>query len=143
MDTMLWHEMNEVLGYVAPASQTTAQTPTRIKVDGHYRVVALLLGGLIAAGGTLDFKIEQANAASGGTVKAIPDKAITQLVDTNDNVIRAIELRTDELDTTNGFDWIVVTATPAVAASLLSILVLGVDPKYAPVTQPAYFAAVN
>lgn len=142
-ESVMFTEMVEVLAQIDPASYNSAQATARIKVDKHTRVVVIMQNGLIASTGTLDLKIEQANAASGGTVKAITGKAITQLTDADDNKIRIIELLTSELDVNGGFAWIVVTATPATAASLLSLLVLGVDPKYAPVTQPASVVVTN
>lgn len=142
-ESELFTERIEVLAKIDPASYASAQATARIKADKHTRYVAMLNVGAIASTGTLDFKIEQANAASGGTVKAIDGKVITQLIDTDDNKIRIIELLTSELDVNNGFNWILVTATPATAASILGVLVLGVDPKYVPVTKQSYLTVNN
>jgi len=133
-ETQAFSEAVEVLGIIPPASYTTAQTTAaRIPMSGHSRVVVMAFTGLIAASGTLDLKVEQANALTSGTVKAITGKAITQLTDTGDNKVLMIEILSSELDVSNGFNWLVVTATPATAASLLCVAVLGVDARYAPV----------
>ena len=134
LETIAFSEIAEVLGAIPPASYTAAQTTTaRIHVQGHSRIVVLAQTGLIAATGTLDLKVEQANALTGGTTKAITGKAITQLPDTGDNKVLMIEILTSELDVNGGFEWLVVTATPATAAALLSLVVLGVDPRFGPV----------
>lgn len=139
----LWVEDNELLAVSYPASQTVAQASARIKGDTHQHFVAILLNGLIAAGGTLDFKVEQANAASGGTVKAISGKSMTQKADTADDDATIIEWDNSELDVNNGFFWFVVTATPAVAASLMAFIVLGVDPTVEPVPTTNWTQVVN
>lgn len=135
LDTILFSEMVQILDALHAVSQGAATVDGAwVKADGHSRIVAMLDVGLIAATGTLDLKLRQANTAGGGGAKDITGKAITQMIDTADNKFRWIELRTDELDLANGFFWVSTRLVAATAASLVSLVVLGVDPKYAPVT---------
>lgn len=142
-ESEMFSEHVEILAKIDPASYSSAQATARIKADKHTRYVVEMLAGAIAASTTLDLKIEQANAASGGTVKAIDGKVITQMVTGDSNKIRQIELLTSELDVTNGFNWILVTATPAVSTAIFGLTVKGVDPKYSPVAKPAYLTVFN
>ncbi len=142
-ESIAFSEHVELLAVINPASYNSVQATARIKADKHTRIVVLMMVGAIATNGTLDLKIEQANAASGGTVKAITGKVITQQTDANDDKQFIIELLTSELDVSNGFSWILVSATPATAASILGLVVLGVDPKYSPVAIPASLTVVN
>lgn len=143
MSTFLWSEKNQTLAVVYPASYTTAQTTARVKCDGHTHYVARMIVGAVAASGTLDFKLQQHNAASSGTTKDITGKAITQLTASDADKVRVIELDVPELDTNNGFLWISAVATPATAASILSVEIIGTDPKSAPVSQLASVAVTN
>ncbi len=136
LESILFTEQVQVLDGIHAISQGAgAVNGAWIKADRHTRIVALLDVGLIAVTGTLDFKLQQANTAGGGGVKDITGKAITQLADTADNKWIAIELLTSELDQAGGFAWVRFVITPAVAASLISVMLLGVDPKNAPVVQ--------
>lgn len=141
--TALWSEKNQVLAAVYPASHTTAQETSRVKADGHNKFVAILHVGAIAATGTLDFKLRQHNAASSGTSKDITGKAITQLTASDDDKYRIIELDVTELDVAGGFDWITAVATPATAAAICGVTLIGCDPHYAPVSQLASVAVTN
>ncbi|MCU0515229.1 MAG: hypothetical protein MUE40_21965 [Anaerolineae bacterium] len=142
-DLALFTEKNEVLAKIDPASYGTAQNTGWASLSTHGRAVAVMQVGLIAATGTLDFKLQQAKDSGGTGAKDIPGKAITQLADAADNVVRVIEIKTDEMDVSGGFTHIRAVATPATAASLLSVVILGCAPAYEPVSQPAYVAVTN
>jgi hypothetical protein len=139
-DTTRYSEEAEQLQVISPASYNSAQALARVKADQFERYVVKLKVGAIASTGTVDFKVEQANAASGGTVKAF--KSITQLTQagSDSNKQRIIEFRPSELDINNGFSWFLVTVTPAVAATLLDVEVTGVGKKNSPVAIPATLA---
>lgn len=144
LETVRWSEVNEILQVLFPASYNSAQAGARIKATGHSKYVVLGLVGLIATNGTLDLKVEQHNAASSGTTKALNNAvAITQLIDSNDNKFLILEFKTSNLDIDNGFKWFSVTLTPATAASLAALVVLGVDPKYYPVATTNVHQIVN
>ncbi len=140
MEQILFSEQVEVLTRLAPASYSSAQTLTRVKADKHTRIVVLLGVGAMTATGTLDMTVQQATLVTGGSLKNIKNKAgndltFTQLLAASgggkDYI--AFEFRTGALDP--AYPWIAVVATPATAASIFGVWVLGVDPKYAPVSQ--------
>lgn len=143
LESIMFSEQVEILTGLHSISQAAGVDGAWVKADKHTRIVALLDVGLIAAGGTLDFKLQQANTAGGGGAKDITGKAITQMADTADNKWRIIELLTSELDVSNGFAWVRFVLTPATAASLVSVVLLGVDPKYSPVTVHADLVVTN
>lgn len=124
-----------LLDVINPISTSTAINGTWTQVGKFNRLIAKLQVGLIAAGGTLDFKIEQATNGAGAGAK--PLKSITQLADTADNVQRWIEVKDEELDVNGGFDYVRITITGATAASLVSAELLGFIGRYEPVAQPA------
>lgn len=137
-DTNLFSENVEILDSLQPISQGAATVNGAYKlVDKYTRVVFILSVGVMSASATLDFKLQQAKDTGGTSVKDITGKAITQLTQagggSGKNVI--VELRTDKLDVANGFKAIRFVLTEAAAASVLGVLVLGVDVKYDPVLQ--------
>lgn len=138
-----WSEGNAILTSVFPVSLAAANTPVWVDVGNYARLVAKLKVGLIAAGGTLDFKVQQATSAAGANAKDITGKAITQLPDTADNVDRIIEIKNEELDVDGGFHFVGLLITPAVAASLVSAELIGFIPRYEPVTKLASTVVVG
>lgn len=139
-EQILFSEHVEVLNFLSPASQTVAQTLTRSKADKHTRIAVLLAVGAITASGTLDMTVKQATLVSGGSTKNITNKAggtlgFTQVTQAGggSNKVYVVEFRTGALDP--AYPFIDVVVTPAVAAAIFGVYVLGVDPKYAPVTQ--------
>jgi hypothetical protein len=138
-------ERMALVAAVDPASQSTgapAVTPW-IKADGFFNYFALIQSGVLGASGTLDAKLEQATDGAGAGAKAVPGKAITQLVKaTGDGKQAMIELAPDELDISAGFKWFRLSVTTGTAAGLASAAVFGVDPRYAPPSQAASVAQV-
>lgn len=132
-----------LLTSISPVSAVAANTPVWVDTSLYPRLVAKLKVGLIAAGGTLDMKLQQATSAAGANAKDIAGKAIVQLADTADNVDRWIELRTEELDVDGGFRYVGCLVTPAVAAALISMEILGFSTvRYEPVTQPVSLVVI-
>jgi hypothetical protein len=81
----------------------------------------------------LDAKLQQATDASGTGAKDVVGKAITQIVKaTGDSKQALINLRPEELDVNNGFSYVRLSVTVAVAASLTSAQLLGFNPRFAP-----------
>jgi hypothetical protein len=99
----------------------------------HHNLLALIQSGVLGTGATLDAKIQQATDASGTGAKDVAGKAITQIVKaTGDSKQALINLRPDELDVNNGFSYVRLSVTVAVAASLTSAQLLGFNPRFAP-----------
>lgn len=130
MYTEKFTEAHELLDKISPVSSSTAVNGSWVSVAEVHRGVALFQTGLVAASGTVDFIIEQAQDSSGTGAKAF--KAATQLTDAGDNESVAIEFRSEELDVDNGFYYVRISATCATAAALVSGELLGVVDRYGP-----------
>lgn len=127
-------EQAAVLGMLVPVSQSAATvTSTWVPAANFHRIAAVLQTGVMATGSTLDAKLQQATDASGTSAKDITGKAITQMVAASGGSKEiTIECRTGELDLTNGFGYVGLVVTVGTAASLLSALLYGIGPRFAP-----------
>lgn len=105
----------------------------------HYHRVAIVLHAIqVTTSLDVDVEIATDNAATG--VHTL--KSITQLTADDDGAVVVIEIRAEELGKPTGasstdYDWINVEVTP-VGACTYSLLVYGIEPRYAPVSQTAY-----
>lgn len=104
-----------------------------------HRAFVMLLVGDISGAGTVDFLLQQATSTAGAGAKAIAGKAITQLVAADDDVACGIELQTEELDVTGGFDCIRWVLTTGVAASEVAVAVFKGEPaRFQPTVVTAW-----
>lgn len=108
---------------------------TKVSLENYHRAVLVVDVGDMAAGATFDASIKQSDDAAGTTTKAITGKAITQLTQAggDGNEIVCIELRTEELDVSGGFDYVYFEAVVATNAVEFSAVLYGIEPRYAPV----------
>jgi hypothetical protein len=127
-------ELFSVLATIDPASQAVGTVTTGwISAGNHHTLLALVQSGVLGTGATLDAKLQQATDASGTGGKDVTGKAITQIVKANgDNKQALINLRPDDLDVTNGYAFVRLSLTVAVAASLTAAQLLGFNPRFAP-----------
>ena len=127
-------ELFSVLATIDPASQAVGTVTTGwISAGNHHSLLALVQSGVLGTGATLDAKLQQATDASGTGAKDVTGKAITQIVKaTGDNKQALINLRPDALDVTNGYAYVRLSVTVAVAASLTAAQLLGFNPRFAP-----------
>ncbi len=127
-------ELFSVLATIDPASQAVGTVTTGwISAGNHHSLLALVQSGVLGTGATLDAKLQQATDASGMGAKDVTGKAITQIVKaTGDNKQALINLRPDDLDVTNGYAYVRLSLTVAVAASLTAAQLLGFNPRFAP-----------
>ena len=127
-------ELFSVLATIDPASQAVGTVTTGwISAGNHHSLLALVQSGVLGTGATLDAKLQQATDASGAGAKDVTGKAITQIVKaTGDNKQALINLRPDDLDVTNGYAYVRLSLTVAVAASLTAAQLLGFNPRFAP-----------
>ena len=127
-------ELFSVLATIDPASQAVGTVTTGwISAGNHHSLLALVQSGVLGTGATLDAKLQQAQDASGTGAKDVTGKAITQIVKaTGDNKQALINLRPDDLDVTNGYAYVRLSLTVAVAASLTAAQLLGFNPRFAP-----------
>ena len=137
-----WKASDDVtlLGGLDPVSQGAGTVLSGyVDASKFNRYLIVLRVGLMATNATLDAKLRQATDGLGTGVKDITGKAITQLTDagTDDNKQVLINLRREQLDINNGFAYFVLSVTAAVAASLISASIFGLDARYAPGTHVA------
>lgn len=86
------------------------------------------------------FKVVQATDSAGTGSKDITSAAITALTATDDNKQVLIEVQTAKLDINNGFNYVACTTTLTGGSATVGHSVFyGINPKVAPVTQPAAF----
>jgi hypothetical protein len=144
-----------IVDYFAPISQGagTVTTPNWIKVGQPgkptaYQFMALIQAGVMSASATLNAKIRQATDASGAGAKDVTGKAIAQMSQAggNSGQIATIDVRAQDLDSANNFNFIQVSATVGTAAILLAIALLRMNGErdYTSLTEAAAnSAAVN
>ena len=126
-------ELLAVLATIDPVSQAAGTVTTGwITVANHHALLAVIQTGVLGASATLDAKLQQATDGSGTGAKDVTGKAITQIVKaTGDNKQALINVKPEELDTVNGFGFVRLSLTVGVAASLVSALLLGANPRFA------------
>ncbi len=127
-------ELFSVLATIDPASQAVGTVTTGwISAGNHHSLLALVQSGVLGTGATLDAKLQQATDASGTGAKDVTGKAIAQIVKaTGDNRQALINLRPDDLDVTNGYAYVRLSLTVAVAASFTAAQLLGFNPRFSP-----------
>jgi len=136
----LMSERMELLAVIHPdlhgPPQNTYFTPW-FSMAKTARLLCQVICGDITATGTVDVDLWQATDVVGTGAKAIAAKAITQLTaaggDGDDYC--EINLRTEEMDAANSFDWVRVRMQCLVATSNACVVVMGETPRYAPVDQ--------
>jgi len=140
--TSKWSERNAILDTLNPLSRS-ANTYNGAYVDtkNFHGFVAELLVGDIGAGGTVNFKLQQATSAAGAGVKDIAGKALTQISQTGspatggDNRQFLINLHADELDCENSFRWIRMVLVTATAATVCAATIKGATPRHGPASD--------
>ncbi len=127
-------EMLAVLATIDPATQAAGAVSTGwVSVANHLGFLALVQTGVLGTSTTVDAKLQQALDSVGTGAKDISGKTITQIVKaTGDNKQMLVNVKSEELDTVNGFGFVRVTVTVGVATSITSAQLLGVNPRYAP-----------
>ena len=130
----------------APATLTTGW----IHMGTFEQILAVVMAGDLGTTGTVSAKLEQATTSGGAGAKDITGKAITQLTQaaspSESNKQAMIELRSNELDVANGFDYARLSVTvgdttsPVSATSDLAAFVLGLGARYQPQSQLASVA---
>jgi hypothetical protein len=132
-----------LLGVVDPdAYASGADYSTGWVNAGLYEsLCAIILAGTIVSTGKLDAKLEQATSSAGAGAKDVTGKAITQLLEsgTDSDKQAIINLKSEELDTNNGFAWVRLTLTSTTAGADAAGLLLGFDARY----PPAHAATVD
>jgi len=107
-------------------------------VGNYHRIIVLLHIGEPAGASTIDVDVEEATTAAGAGTVNIAGKSIATIVAAGAGSIVAIELRTEEMNVANDFDWINVEVTVGVAAYTYSLYVFGFEPRFPPVPVTAW-----
>jgi hypothetical protein len=111
-----------------------------VNVRNYHRLKFDLNVGEMQAGATLDAQLRQATDTAGTGAKVIADKsglltkAITQLTQAGgdgDDLVR-IELQTEELDVSNGFDCVQFSVVVAGAAVEYAAVLYGCESRHMP-----------
>lgn len=104
-----------------------------INMQNYHRGVLVLNVGTIVATGVVYAYLQQAQNVGGLGGKAIAGKAITPLVaTTDDDSLVCIELQTEELDVSNGFNWVRFVVHTNTAAAEYSSVFYGIEPRFQP-----------
>ena len=122
-----------------PVSQAAATVTTGwVSMQTAENLLAILQVGAFGASATVDAKLQQASDSGGTGAKDISGKAITQMVAAGGNNKQVLlNVRSEELDVTNGFCFVRLSVTVGTAATLISALLLALDGRYQPIAQPA------
>lgn len=124
-----------VLATINPSSQAVGAAYSGwISMTEFDRILALVQVGAFGASATVDANVEQAQDASGTGAKAIgTGKAIAQMLAAGGNNVQAlIDVRSDELDVSNGFGFVQLTITVGTAATETAGTIIGGDARYEP-----------
>lgn len=130
------------LDAVSQGAGTPAQVWT--PVGNFQSFLALVDVGVMQAGSTVDFQIQQAQDNAGTGAKIIGTKSITQLLAAGGNNRQAmVNCRATDLDQLNGFSFISFKITVGTAASLVAGFLLGGYPRFEPVKDATANPAIN
>ncbi len=127
-------EQLSVLATLDPSNQAAgAANSAWVPLASHLCLLALVQTGALGTGATVDAKLQQAVDANGTGAKDVSGKAIAQLTQAASGANRQalINLRAEELDVNNGFAYVRLVVTVAVAAANTSAQLLGVNPRLA------------
>lgn len=130
-------EQVAVATVINPASYAVGATNSGyVDASKFHRYLAVVQTGVLGLAATVDAKLTQSKDGLGTGEKDVTGKAITQIVKaTGDNVQAEINVRPEELDTTNGFSYIRLVVTVGAAASIVGAAVLGVNGRFGPASD--------
>ena len=105
-----------------------------INMENYHRGALVLNVGDLVATSVIYAYLQQAQNVGGLGGKAIAGKAITPLVqaDGDGDDLVCMELQTEELDVSNGFNWVRVVVHTANAATEYGWIFYGIEPRFAP-----------
>jgi hypothetical protein len=122
-----------VLATIDPASQAASTVSTGwLDTKQYLALLAIVDVGVFGASATVDANIQQATDGTGTGAKLVTGKSITQLLAAGGNNRQVeINIKPDELDVANSFEWIRLNVVVGTAATQTSAIVLGGFPRYA------------
>jgi hypothetical protein len=132
-------ELVGVIGAFDPVSQGAGTVVSDYADMTKFKKVMFVLSvGVLGASATVDAVVKQATDSSGtGSKNLSPSVAITQLTKagSDDNKQVVINVDAEQLDVAGNFSYVALSVTVGVAASLISVLVLGFEPRYGPASD--------
>ena len=127
-------ERQAILGTIDPDAYAAGTYNTDWVPMSKFRQAEFdVMVGTFGADATVDFKLQEATSSGGAGAQDLSGKAITQLVDGDDDKQAIVNVRADELS--DGYHYVcgvLVIATEAVDAA---VLVKGGDPVYLPASD--------
>lgn len=123
-----------IVGVIDPdAYANSAYETGYVDMSKFESLMAIVQAGDLGSSATLDFKLQSATAATGGS--DIPGKAITQLTQagTDSNKQAIINLRREEMP--EGHRYVKAVMTIGTATSDASAILIGVNPRNAPASD--------
>ena len=143
-------ELAAIVATIDPDAYTPgAQNSDYVDMADFESLMAILmLGAWADTGTTADFKLQQATSSGGAGVKDITGKAITQIASGSPaagDKQAIINVRADELDLANDFQFVRAVATvadssspadsPAAVVTDYAAVLLGFGPRYGPASD--------
>jgi hypothetical protein len=149
----MWSSLkpSQRVGVVAAIDPQSSEAPVStpwIDASLYENYMAVIQAGAMGVNGTIAGQFNQAQDAAGAGVKPLVGASITGLTEavTNDSSTQSIiNVNAAEMDTNNGYRFLQLTVTSAVAASLVAATVLGFDPHngFASDTDAASVLQIN
>lgn len=142
-----FHEAYLFEAGLAPANRTAAAYNTNwLSMIGHHRMQFIFRTGVLTAGSTVDFAVQQATDSSGTGAKAIGvAKAITQLTqaggDGNDTIVVNVDV--EDMDQANNFTHLRGVLTIGTAAAFTDVIPLRGPGEDRPVSTTPLTEAVS
>jgi len=144
--TQRFTEVNQPEGELYPALKTVGDHEGDwFLMSNHQRAIFLVMVGAMTALSTLDFVVQQDDVGDGSNAVTITGKEITTLTqaggDGNDLV--AVEVRTEELNVSGGFEYIRGVLSVGVDTVQCCLLPLKFIPNYPPVVTTGWTEIVG
>lgn len=123
-------EQLAILATLDPSSQAAGTATTAwVKASDFHNLMAIIDVGVFGASATVDANLQQATSSAGAGAKAITGKAITQLLAGGGNDKQAtIEIRDQDLDSANGFEYVALNVIVGTAATQTAAVLIGGNP---------------
>jgi len=138
MYTEQFTEVHDVLAAIAPTTANGAvgaHASGYVDMADYHRAFCWLHVGTPGGASTIDVAITQATSSAGAGAKALTtpaggSKSPTQIVAADAGVYVGIEIRSAELDATNGFHFIQATVTVGTSTYTYSLVIFGTVSRY-------------
>ena len=129
-------EVAAITAVIVPDARTAGTVVTGDTDMAKFESVMFIITiGEMAATSTLDAVVKQDVAATGSDKNLGTSKAITQLINTDDDKQVIINVRAEDLDMANDFRLVTLSVTVANASVDYGVVALGFNPRYAPASD--------